>query len=365
MRVLFFGGYDPASPRPRVLAKGLARNGVEVVHCRTTARRMPFAYLDLSRRFPRGLDAVLVCEPGQHFVPMARWLARTERTPIVFDALFSEYDTYVFDRRTVGRYSLGALRYFGIDKLSCALADRVIVDTDLNARYFHRTFGTPAERLSRVFVGSDDDVFRPGGRPRDNGTFLVTFVGSYIPLQGVDHILRAAKILGSEADVRFLLIGRGQTYPSAVALAARLGLRNVMFQPSVAYEDLPRLLSGSDVSLGIFGDSEKARRVIPTKVFDALAMGKPLITGQSPAATEAGLVDRENAYLVEMSSPAAIAQAIRDARSDDGLRAEIAERGHRLFQDRFTPTIIGAELKRLIGRLVASPEPASSHSWPD
>lgn len=315
---------------------------------------MPFAFLELSKRFPRDADVILVCNPGQHFVPVARWLARRERTPIVLDALWSEYETYVFDRQTVGRYSLGALRYYGIDKVSCVLADRVIVDTELNVRYFHQTFGTPPEKLARIFVGSDDDVFRPEPHSADDASFLVTFVGAYIPLQGVEYILRAAKILESEADVRFLLIGAGQTYPAARALAARLGLRNVTFRPPVPYEDLPQHLAESDVCLGVFGDSEKAKRVIPTKAFDALAMGKPLITGDTPGAAEAGLVDLETAYLVEMSNPAAIAQAIRDAKSDDGLRADVARRGHRLFQGRFTPTIIGAALKSVLEGLVAS-----------
>ncbi len=348
VKVLFFGVYDPAGSRPRVLVKGLALNGVEVAHCRTTARRLPFAYLDLMRRFDDDVDVVLVCTPGQHLVPIARWLVGRQRIPIILDAMYSEYDTYVNDRRTVRRYSVGALRYYAIDRLSCHLANTVIVDTELDAGYFQRTFGMRPARFKRIFVGSDDEVFVPLPKSNDDGTFRVGFVGGFIPLQGVNYIVQAAKILEREADVHFFLVGEGQTYPAAIELATRLNVRNVTFQPWMAYESLPAFLKNSDVCLGIFGDGDKAKRVIPTKAFDALAMAKPLITGDSPGAKEAGFEDRENAFLVEMRNPSAIARAILDAKSNNGLRRHVAEQGHRLFKQRFTPKIIGATLKAVL-----------------
>ena len=351
MKVLFFGVYDPAGSRPRVLVKGLALNGIEVAHCRTTARRLPFAYLDLMRQFEGNVDVVLVCTPGQHLVPIARWLVRHKRIPIILDAMYSEYDTYVNDRRTVWQYSVGALRYYAIDRLSCHLADTVIVDTDLNAKYFQHTFRMPPARMRRIFVGSDDEVFVPLPKSEDDGTFRVGFVGGFIPLQGVNYIVQAAKILEREEDVHFFLVGAGQTYPAAIELAARLNVRNITFHPWMAYESLPGFLKNSDVCLGIFGDSDKAKRVIPTKAFDALAMAKPLVTGDSPAAKEAGFKDRENAFLVEMQNPSAIARAILEAKSNNELRQHVAEQGHRLFKQRFTPKVIGATLKAVLEEL--------------
>ena len=70
------------------------------------------------------------------------------------------------------------------------------------------------------------------------------------------------------------------------ALARELHLRNVTFLPFVPLPQLPSLIHSADLCLGIFGTSEKARRVIPHKVLDAIACGVPVITADTPAIRE-------------------------------------------------------------------------------
>lgn len=348
MKVLFFGSYDPASPRTRVLIKGLLANGVEVRHANVGPRRLPFAYASLVRRFDPDVDAVLVPHPGHHFVPLARALARRQRLPVVFDALVSLYDTFILDRKVAGPRSFGALHYTLIDRLSCACSDVVFLDTDQHVAYFRERYGIPLERLRRVPVGSDDEVFRPRPKTGTAGTFLVGFVGTFIPLHGLEHIVRAAKRLEGTPDVRFAILGRGQTYPEITRLARELDARNVTFLDPRPYEDLPEFLAAADVCLGIFGDTAKAKRVVPTKAFDILAMAKPLLTGASPAMEELGFKDRLNARLVKMGDAEAIADAVLELREDQTLRRHIAEDGYALFRERFTPPVIGATLKSVI-----------------
>ena len=86
----------------------------------------------------------------------------------------------------------------------------------------------------------------------------------------------------------------------------------------------------TDVCLGIFGRTEKASRVIPYKAYEALAMRKPLITGDSKASREL-LVDGVHALLSPMSDPAALAERLLRLRDDPELRRAIAAAGHELF----------------------------------
>jgi glycosyltransferase involved in cell wall biosynthesis len=90
------------------------------------------------------------------------------------------------------------------------------------------------------------------------------------------------------------------------------------------------MIAKADVCLGIFGRTEKASRVIPYKVYEALAMKKPVITGDSPAAREI-LHDQVHVLLSPMGEPEALAQRILRLREDPELRRRIAEEGHRLF----------------------------------
>jgi glycosyltransferase involved in cell wall biosynthesis len=115
-------------------------------------------------------------------------------------------------------------------------------------------------------------------------------------------------------------------------LAQRLQVRSVNFLGRRPYDALPAMIAASDLCLGIFGTSPKAQRVIPNKVFDALACGRAVVTADTPAAREL-LHPGGDAWLCEAGSPEAIADAVSTLREDDHLRVAIAERGHARFRE--------------------------------
>jgi glycosyltransferase involved in cell wall biosynthesis len=118
---------------------------------------------------------------------------------------------------------------------------------------------------------------------------------------------------------------------------------------------LRQAIGEAHVCLGIFGDTPKAGRVVPNKVYQCLAGGAAVITGRSPA-TEEVLVDREHALLCEIASGKAIADAISELQRSPALRKHIGENGARLFRERFTPrTLVEVELlPRLRALLIAA-----------
>jgi hypothetical protein len=66
-------------------------------------------------------------------------------------------------------------------------------------------------------------------------------------------------------------------------LAKAMDLLNVTFLSFIPVSQLPFHIQKADLVLGIFGDTEKSQRVVPNKVYEGLAMAKPVITGDSPA----------------------------------------------------------------------------------
>jgi glycosyltransferase involved in cell wall biosynthesis len=344
MKVCYFGIYDPGYSSNRVFMRGLRENGVEVIECRSSKRGIA-KYLDLIRQH-RALhgayDAMVVGYPGQQAAILARFLTRK---PIVFDALVSFYDSLVFDRKTVGARSIEALYYWLLDWLSCCAADVVVLDTDAHINYFVETFGVRRGKFRRIFIGSDSSVIRPDASLR-NGEFTIHFHGFFNPLQGLLYIVRAAKLL--EADnVQFNIVGTGPKNMQPRVLADELGVHNINFSEPVSFEELNERIARADVCLGIFGDTDKARRVIPNKVFEALAARKPVITGRTPAVEEL-LVDREHALFCNGSDAEDLAEKIRELKRDPSLREHIAESGYRLFMERLQPEILGRELKNVI-----------------
>jgi len=150
---------------------------------------------------------------------------------------------------------------------------------------------------------------------KENKRFLVLFWGKFIPLQGVSYIRAAAEILKGESDMEVRLIG-GETY--------------------LPYEQLVPVIKTADICLGIFGDTDKAQRVIPNKVYEAFAMRKPVISGDSPAIHEMFL-DHENIVLCKMADAEDLAKKILELKNDPALRECIAASGHALYLEKLKP----------------------------
>ena len=349
IKILYFS-YDYNYARNRVIIKGLRKNGVEVIEW-----DIPYAthtisrYAKLLRKYTTDYDAIFMGFPGgRDNIPLAKLLSVINRKPIIFDAFLSQYDTKVFDRKVCNERSMRAKRYFYSDKIPCIISDLILLDTNEHIDYFVNTFGVPREKFRRVFVGTDDEIFYPRENVKNDDIFTITFHGSFIPLHGIQYIIRAAKILERYDDIKFEILGSGQAYNFIRNLSEKLKTHNVAFKERVNYEELPNFINSGDVCLGIFGDTAKAKRVIPNKAYEILAMRKPLVTGDSPAIKEGGIIDRKNALIVEMGNPEAIADALLELKSDENLRNKIAKKGYELFKENFTPKVIGSELRKYL-----------------
>src|SRR5262249_54465318 len=124
---------------------------------------------------------------------------------------------------------------------------------------------------------------------------------------------------------------------------------NVEWVPWVDYRQLPELLHGCGCALGIFGTTAKARRVIPNKVFQALACGAPVITGDTQAMHELG----EGAtLLVPPGDPDALANAVPRLSHDRPFQQELAARGLQTYQACASEAILGERWRALIADLV-------------
>jgi glycosyltransferase involved in cell wall biosynthesis len=376
MKVCYFGTYDVEQSRNSVIIQGLRQNGVEVVECharlwRNTAdkirsvkgglfnpgllHRALGSYLRLLKRYAKigDYDVMIVGYAGHFDLFLAKLLTIFSRKPLVFDALLSLTETIVEDRGLVPCSSLLTRLVYQVDRYSCRLADLVLLDTQAHVRHFHQDFGVRLDKLRWVPVGADE-IYCRGPSPLGEGNpFRVVYFGQYIPLHGVNYIVKAAKILEEDPDIRFELVGDGQTYEEASSLAERLQVKNVTFHRTwLSPEDLiADHIITADVCLGAFGDSPKARRVVPIKVFVALAMGKPVITGDSPAAREM-LTHGTDAILCKMADPGALAQAILLLKRNRSLREKVAKGGYLSFQNKFSSQVIGATVKDHLAEVI-------------
>lgn len=360
MTVLYIVAGDPGYPRNRIIIDGLRAQGVTVheYRLRDHGRRPSIGALGLLWTHRKlTYDVMWVGPSGAYLMPLCRLISRG---PVVLDVYFSMYQTVVEDKRLCRRGSLRARFYRFLDVLSCRLAHRVVLDTRSQIRYFLREYRLWPGKFCCIPVGADERIFEPRQEPLDDAPFQVRFWGSFIPLQGVSVILQAAARL-AHADVVVSLLGDGPGRPEAARMAQRLGLTNVRLLPRTDAQGLAEFQAGAHLCLGIFGATEKARQVIPNKAYCALASGRALVTGDSPAAREQ-LTHRTDAWLVPMDDPAALADAVLYLKEHADERRRLAAAGRALFVREFTTDRIGAGAVALLdevsaARAIPSPGP--------
>lgn len=366
VRICYLGCYDREHVRNRTIIDGLRAMGVDVheihesVWTDTGQRvaaarrglwqprlwgRLAITHARLANRYLKSgpHDLVIVGYPGHLELPLARLLTWLRGKPLIFDALVSLYETTVEDRGLLAPQRRSARLLLRLERLLYRLPDRILVDTDAQGQFLQRQYGAPAKRLLRVWVGAPDDL--PTMEPTSassSGAYRVVYFGKFIPLHGLETILGAAHLLRDHADIRFELLGDGQTFPEMQALAERLGLDNVLFYPEwLSLDALARRVAGAGICLGIFGAGAKAQRVIPTKAYLALTLGLPLVTADTSGAREL-LVPDEHALLCRPGDSQSLAESILRLYHDPQLAARLARQGRALYQEQCTPAAIGA-----------------------
>ena len=351
MRVLYFGTYERDYPRNAQVISCLRGAGVDVVERHVSvwegrehkfsaglgsALRLARAEGSLLRRLDGDFDALVVGYPGHLDLAAAKRAARGR--PIVFNPLVSLADTLVSDRGRFAADSRAAQVLRAVDRAAFRAADVVVADTAAQAAFFEEL---GARRVEVCFVGAEERLFTPAWRQPDEFTCL--FVGKLIPLHGLETILEAAR---RAPELRFRVVGSGQLEP---LLDARPD--NVEWRGWVEYERLPDELRACGCALGIFGTSPKARRVIPNKVFQALACGAPVVTANTPAAREF-LAHEESALLVPPGDANALADALRRLAADPELARRIATGGRNAYERHASEVILGERWRALIAGLL-------------
>ena len=306
--VVFLGSYDKGKPRVRNLLEGAFSSGLEVIECNadiwsdvvdkaqlaTPGLRLLYLLKWLiSRpklivnycRIPRH-KAVIFPYPGILDALLFYPFTRARRVSTVLDGFISPYDTVVNDRKFVSPTHPIAKVIYHIEALAVKSVDMVVLDTPVHARYFEKLFNLPLNSVESIPVGVEQEVFkRATYHPwRGDKRLEVLFFGQFIPLQGTSTILDAIRLSDECSSLKpnWTIIGQGQESKEFDRRLIEYKLGSVKRMKWVSYDQLPRYIASADICLGIFGKSDKALNVIPNKVYQILAVGRPLLTAKTP-----------------------------------------------------------------------------------
>jgi glycosyltransferase involved in cell wall biosynthesis len=280
-------------------------------------------------------DLVIGTSP-QFFVAIAACLvAALRRCPFVFE---------VRDLWPESIVAVGAMRrgsFVGLlNRMSRFLYRRaalIVVVTEA-FREVLVAHGVDPRKIVVVTNGVDLEQFRPSERHSAlrselglNGQFVASYVGTLGMAHGLETVLGAAEQLRDRKEIRFLIMGDGAEKDHLALEHRQRSLPNVLLLDEQPHERIPEVLAASDACMVLLKKTDLFRTVLPSKLFEAMGAGRPIILGVSG---EAELVVRggECGLVIEPESAGELAGAVARLEADPGHCEQLGRSGRALAE---------------------------------
>ena len=300
---------------------------------------------------------VVIATSGQFFCGLAGvFVSKLRRRPLLLEIR----DLWPESVAAVGAVrSRSALRLVeGMERFMYASAEHIVTLGEGYRRGLIER-GVAPERVSIVMNGVDAELFGPrdaspevADRLGVSGRFVVAYCGAIGLAHGLEVVLRAALSLRDKGrdDIVFLLVGDGARLDTLRREAARLALDNIVFTGSLHRSEVPGVLAVSDVCLVHLRRSKTFMTVMPSKIFEAAAMARPVILGVCGFARE--FVERAGCGLcIEPENDRQLVDAVLKLSADRRHGAELGRAGHEYVKESFDRSML-AERYRMIIRSV-------------
>jgi glycosyltransferase involved in cell wall biosynthesis len=232
--------------------------------------------------------------------------------------------------------------------------------------------GVESDKISIVPNGADLDFFYPRCpseelRRRFNlqDKVVCAYVGTLGLCSGLAVVPRAAKILieRGEDSLAFLLVGDGATRNALEEMAQEHGLRNVVFAGRQDKRIIPDLLASCDICFAHLQKKDLFKIVLPSKVFEAAAMAKPIILGVEGCAAEL-VKNAEAGICIEPENAEDLATAFERLAKDPQLRTRMGESARRYVVQHFDRDKLAADYIALIERFAQANHCRMPHNMP-
>jgi len=168
---------------------------------------------------------------------------------------------------------------------------------------------------------------------------------------GLQVVLEAAKKLESRSDMIFLLVGDGAEREHLLRLKDDMKVENVLMLPQVEKSKMPLLWAASDVSMVLIKKDDLFKTVIPSKIFEAMAMKKPIILGVEGESRKI-LIESEAGICIEPESADELADAVLKFYEDERLIESMGEKGRAFVEKNFNRDMLANRYLASIEELV-------------
>jgi colanic acid biosynthesis glycosyl transferase WcaI len=316
-------------------------------------------------RLPKA-DVVLSTSP-QFFCGLAGRLLQRRRRPWVLEIR----DLWPESIVAVGAMKRGlAIRTLeGIERAAYRSADALVSVTDS----FVPHLLAPRAGQGPVAViknGVDLNLFDPDAAAEEGaalrrelgleGKFVAAYVGTHGMAHGLDTVVAAAERLRGDPRIAFLLVGDGSERERLQREAAARGLSNLLVLGQRPKRDMPAIWRLTDVSLVLLRRLDTFKSVLPSKMFEAMAMRRPMILGVEGEAQS--LLEAAGAGIaITPEDDRALADAVVRLASDPDLVRRFGDTGRAHVERHYDRARLAADYAAFLEEVVAAKSGAGGH----
>jgi glycosyltransferase involved in cell wall biosynthesis len=241
------------------------------------------------------------------------------------------------------RFLIGILEW--LERFAYRKADKIVPVTE-SFKHYMVNLGVDAGKIQVITNGVDLRFYDP--IPKDSdianehglaGKFVVSYLGTFGMSQNLETVMHAARHLQNKADIVFFLAGDGAEREKLADLRDRLALNNVVIAGLQPKHKMPGLWSVSDVSLILLKRSELFKTVIPSKIFESMAMERPVLLGVEGESCNI-VRAAQCGFCIEPDNHLQLAEHVLLLYNDRQLCTEMGKNGRRYVADHYDRTVL-------------------------
>jgi glycosyltransferase involved in cell wall biosynthesis len=245
-----------------------------------------------------------------------------------------------------------------LERLAYRKADRIVSVTDSFVPHIAARC-QDVHKIDVIKNGVDLSLFNDRADPLIiknrfliNRTFIAAYIGTHGMAHGLDVVLDAAHLLRHEPRIGFLMVGDGAERERLAARVIDMALDNVFIVGQLPKSDMPSVWAATNASLILLRKSDAFTKVLPSKMFEAMAMRCPIILGVEGEA-KALLTAARAGIAIEPESADALASVITRLASDPTLCRTLGQSGATFVAENFDRTVLARRYIGVLERAVA------------
>jgi glycosyltransferase involved in cell wall biosynthesis len=305
-----------------------------------------FSALLFGAKHVKNPDVVIGTSPTLFCVMAARRLALRNKVPFVMEVrdlwpgIFIDLGVIknLFIIKVLEQWELWMYRQ----------ADKIVTVTD-GFRENISERGIQADKIFTIPNGADLVKFMPGDRssPLANelnleDKFVVLYLGAHSLSQGLDVVLNAVQALSDIDEIAFLFVGAGNKKAELMERAKREKIDNITFHPPISKDHVPSYYNLADICLVPLRDVPLFDTFIPSKMFEIMAMGKPIVASLRGEAARI-MESSGGAIITAPEDSRAIAQAIKKLFDDSHSRELMGQNGRKFVEANYGRRSLASE----------------------